>query len=263
MKKVLENVMLSWVWLSAVLVVGLAAVMLALFAYVLVDASAAGEFTMAAFAQALPGIFSLQGFTVATALCALLLAAPLALALSLYLALLAPRPVGGLVSGMSFAYSALPAVLMGFMAMRYIAPQFSNPFWALTACLAFMALPRLTVEYIKLFSGDRPIVISTACLGGHTYQAVFRFLLPKHSAMLWRVTLRGLARAMGEGVAVMMILSVFSDGTDTLSTAIMRAMGLGSGNISIEYALVLALALLIPLSVLYVLMMTMKETEHG
>lgn len=54
-----------------------------------------------------------------------------------------------------------------------------------------------------------------------------------------------LARSMGEGVAILLVLSAYSGENDTLVTALMKAVGVTGGVVNTGYALLLVALLLI------------------
>ena len=58
------------------------------------------------------------------------------------------------------------------------------------------------------------------------------------------VALRMLARFVSEGVAILMVLSNYSGSEDTLSSALMRALGVTGERASVQWILLLATLLL-------------------
>ncbi len=201
-----------------------------------------------------------MGLTILTAAAGVALALLPAMALGVGVSYLLPWPIRLRVSRLGFCIEAIPAVVLGYMTMRYIAPATSNPWLCLMLSLSMLALPRLFTEFCSMFGQDDGIRMASECLGGQTYQTVLHFSLPQHAREIGLIYLGAVARALCEGVAVIIALSAF-EGYETLVTGAMRAVGVGMGATApaLGLAILQAVALLPPLSIVYITIYCMRE----
>ena len=81
-------------------------------------------------------------------------------------------------------------------------------------------------------------------MGAYIYETVFQLVLPQVLRRYVAVALRMLARALTEGVAILLVLSAYSNGADTLATALMRALGVTGDNAQAGWVLLLATLML-------------------
>lgn len=259
MKKLIENTMVTWIWLCAIAILSLTVLLLFGFAAMMLGSGASQSVGYLDIAYVLPLTLYRMGYTVTTALAGVLLATPLALAMSLVAVYLLPRKIGLLFGKLGFGFSAVPAVVLGYMALCYVAPGAPGPWSGLSLSLALMAIPRLFSEFFLLLNGDTSLRMASACLGARPYQTVLYFCLPAHRQEILHISLGALARAMCEGVAVRMVLFYFGNDYDTLVTGTMRALGVTSVSVSMGMAIVQSVALLLPLSILYITIYVLRE----
>jgi len=163
---------------------------------------------------------------------ALLIAAPIGIGASLYLTMVAPRRLGSAVSGAIDLLAAVPSVVYGLWGLFVVAPVATHLYawlgahlgWiplfagtpsatgrtALTAAvvLAIMVLPMITSlsrEVISLV--PRPQVEGVLALGGTRWQSIQMAVLPQARSGIIAGVLLALGRALGETMAVAMVLS--------------------------------------------------------
>jgi len=163
---------------------------------------------------------------------ALLIAAPIGIGASLYLTMVAPRRVGSAVGGAIDLLAAVPSVVYGLWGLFVVAPVATHlyawlsahadwiPLFAgtpsatgrtvLTAAvvLAVMVLPMITSlsrEVITLV--PRPQIEGVLALGGTRWQSIQMAVLPQARSGITAGALLALGRALGETMAVAMVLS--------------------------------------------------------
>ncbi|MDR3084971.1 MAG: hypothetical protein LBU47_01515 [Christensenellaceae bacterium] len=212
------------------------------------------------FASLLALLWRLLGFTALSALFGACAALLLALGFCLFILYIAPNRLRAGLGRLCWVLGAVPAVVMGFLGCRYILPAAPSAFWGLSLTLCFMLIPRLTAEILPCLSPARTdgLLAASKALGAYPYQSVLRFLLPSSARDLALPALRALSRSLSEGVAVLIALSFFEEGPRTLATALMRALGAGSG---LPEVLSYLFMLLAPLSVVYSLSFSIKELQ--
>lgn len=259
MKKALENTVMTWAWLCAAIVL---LVLFLLFAGLAVLFFFQGKQGAAIdFAALLPQILRVEGFTILSAVLGVIIAFPLSMGLCIFILYFAPGRLAGVFGNFAWGFSAVPAVVMGYLSLLYIMPVMPGPFLGLTVTLSFMAVPRLTTDFIRLMSSkkSRDLYIASACLGALPYESILHFTVGIHRRGVLHYTLRAVARAMSEGVAIMIALFYFGPQTNTLATMIMRFSGVVSEGASMQAAFIWAIALLIPLAILYITVFAVEE----
>ena len=138
----------------------------------------------------------------------------------------------------------MPAVVLGYMSLSYIAPLTQSPWLAVVFTLVMMSLMRQTLAIARVNSRYQPAVEAGDALGAYMYETVFQLVLPQAARGYLAVALRMLARVVSEGVAILMVLSNYSGSEDTLSSALMRALGVTGERASVQWILLLATLLL-------------------
>ena len=115
----------------------------------------------------------------------------------------------------------------------------------MTATLVLMSLMDLTLLLIRVHVKHLPALESSQALGAFLSETVLGVVVPRAARSYLYAALRMLARSMGEGVAILLVLSAYSGENDTLVTALMKAVGVTGGVVNTGYALLLVALLLI------------------
>jgi phosphate transport system permease protein len=166
------------------------------------------------------GKFGLVGAllaSVATALVALLLAGPAAIGAAVWVVELAPARLRAPALGAMELAASVPSVAYGLWGMTALAPfvewldlpgTLGGAGW-LTASLALGAMVAPTIAVVSVEAITRvPRALSEAAiaLGATRAEAVVRVVLPAARRGLFGASLLGLARALGEAVAIAWIV---------------------------------------------------------
>ena len=264
MKKAWENLMRFGAWLGgtfAFLLVGCALVFV--LGILLMERASAGNMLTTVWSLVPQGL-RLTGFTVSTAAVAVVLSFPLAWALSSVIAfLLKPNWLHAAHSAVSGA-SAIPAVVFGYLSLRYFVPAIPSAWWGVTITLILMSLMRHTLELTQINEQYYPAVEAAQAMGAYMYETILHTVFPLVRRSYLSVALRMMSRCMGEGVAILLVLSAYGGGEDTLVTALMRAAGVTGEPGNARYAMLLA-ALLTALIVFVnaVISTSLEGGRHG
>jgi phosphate transport system permease protein len=182
------------------------------------------------------GAGSLLFGTVVTSFLALLLGAPIAISIGLYLSLLAPAGVRGVVAPLVEMLAAIPSVILGFWGILVLAPfvhehiepwlhssfGFIPIFGApeTTGSSVFTASLVLTIMVIPIIASisrdlflavPRDLQDGASALGATKWEVVRGVVLPSTSSGVIAASLLGLGRALGEAIAVAMIIGAGSE----------------------------------------------------
>lgn len=183
---------------------------------------------------------------------ALLLGAPIAIAIGLYLSLLAPKGIRGVISPMVEMLAAIPSVILGFWGILLLAPfaqKHVEPFlhdtlgfiplfgapqttgasiFTASLILTIMIIPIIASISRDLFQAvPRDVQDGASALGATRWEVVRGIVLPTTSSGVIAASLLGLGRALGEAIAVAQVIgageaiktSLFETG-DTLAARI-------------------------------------------
>ena len=264
MKRAWENLMRFGAWLGgtfAFLLTGCALVFL--LGILLMERASAGSVLQSVWSLVPQGL-RLTGFTVSTAAAAVALSFPLAWALAAGIAfLLKPRWLHAARSAVS-GVSAIPAVVFGYLSLRYFVPVIPSAWWGVTVTLILMSLMRHTLELTQINEQHYPAVEAAQAMGAYIYETILHTVFPLARRSYVSVALRMMSRCMGEGVAILLVLSAYGGGEDTLVTALMQTAGVTGVPGSARYAILLA-ALLTALIVLVnaVISFSLEGGRHG
>jgi phosphate transport system permease protein len=167
---------------------------------------------------------------------ALLIGAPVAIAIGLYLSLLAPKAVRGIVSPLVELLAAVPSVILGFWGILVLAPfvkstiepalhdmlgfipLFGDP--ETTGSSVFTASLILTIMIIPIISSvSRDLFMSVpremqdgaSALGATRWEVVRGVVLPTTASGVVAASLLGLGRALGEAIAVAQVIGAGSE----------------------------------------------------
>ena len=175
---------------------------------------------------ALPGLYG----TAVTSAMALIIAVPLAIAIALFLSELAPRGVRGVVGSLVELLAAIPSVVLGLWGILVMAPFVSahvepwlhrwfgfiplfsgkpgsSGLFMAGLILAIMVVPIIASICRELFlSVPRELEEGAIALGSTRWEMVRNVAIPQVSAGLIAAIILGLARAIGEAIAVSQVI---------------------------------------------------------
>jgi phosphate transport system permease protein len=182
------------------------------------------------------GAGSLLFGTIFSSFFALLLGAPIAISIGLYLSLLAPKGVRGVVSPLVEMLAAIPSVILGFWGVLILAPFvhthvepalhdtlgfipiFGAPettgssVFTASLILTIMVIPIIASISRDLFLAVPPEVQDGAsALGATRWEVVRGVVLPSTASGLVAASLLGLGRALGEAIAVAQVIGAGSE----------------------------------------------------
>lgn len=198
------------------------------------------------------GAGSLLFGTAVTSAFALLLGAPIAIAIGLFLTLLAPRGIRSVVGPLVELLAAIPSVILGFWGLLVLGPFLQahiEPFlhstlgflpifgapettglsvFTASVILTLMVIPIIASISRDLFQSVPPeLQDGASALGATRWEVVRGVVLPTTSSGVVAACLLGLGRALGEAIAVSQVIgagstlqaSLFKSG-DTLASRI-------------------------------------------
>jgi phosphate transport system permease protein len=182
------------------------------------------------------GAGSLLFGTAVTSAFALLLGAPIAIAIGLFLTLLAPKGLGAVIGPLVELLAAIPSVILGFWGLLVLAPfvqEHIEPFLhsslgfipifgaqETTGLSVFTASLLLTIMVIPIIASiSRDLFRSVpaelqdgaAALGATRWEVVRGIVLPTTSSGVVAACLLGLGRALGEAIAVSQVIGAGSE----------------------------------------------------
>lgn len=169
--------------------------------------------------------------TAVTSFIALAIATPLAIAIALYLAIFAPRPVRIIVGPLVEMLAAIPSVVLGFWGVLVLAPFLQahvEPFLhsalgflpifgppqtsGLSVFTAGLVLTVMVVPIIASLSRDlfltvpRDLQEGAEALGATRWEVIRGVVLPTTFSGVAAATVLGLGRALGEAIAVAQVI---------------------------------------------------------
>jgi phosphate transport system permease protein len=173
--------------------------------------------------------------TLVSSFFALLLGAPIAISIGLYLSLLAPRGVRGAISPLVEMLAAIPSVILGFWGILILAPfvqKHVEPFLhdalgfiplfgppQTTGSSVFTASLILTIMIIPIVASisrdlflavPREVQDGASALGATRWEVVRGVVLPSTASGVIAASLLGLGRALGEAIAVAQVIGAGS-----------------------------------------------------
>jgi phosphate transport system permease protein len=223
--------------------------------------------------------FGALDFIVGTALTsflAIIVAAPLAIAIALFLSELAPRYVRGVIGALVEMLAAIPSVVIGLWGIFVLGPILQDhvdpffhrtlgfvPFFKgtpqltgympATVVLIIMVLPIIASIARELFlSVPQDLEDAALALGMTRWEMIRGVILPYTRSGLLAAIILGLGRAAGEAIAVTQVIggtlglswSLFANG-DTLASRIAAQYQGASSNLQVASLVYLALILLV------------------
>jgi phosphate transport system permease protein len=182
------------------------------------------------------GAGSLIFGTAVSSFFALLLGAPIAISIGLYLSLLAPSGVRGVVAPLVEMLAAIPSVILGFWGVLVLAPfahehlepwlhdtlGFLPIFGApeTTGSSVFTASLILTIMVVPIIASisrdlflavPRDVQDGASALGATRWEVVRGVVLPSTASGVVAASLLGLGRALGEAIAVAQVIGAGSE----------------------------------------------------
>jgi phosphate transport system permease protein len=169
--------------------------------------------------------------TLVTSFLALLLGAPIAISIGLYLSLLAPNGIRGIISPLVEMLAAIPSVILGFWGILVLAPfvhKTIEPFlhgtlgfiplfgppettgssvFTASLILTIMVIPIIASISRDLFRAvPTDLLDGASALGATKWEVMRGVVLPSTSSGIIAATLLGLGRALGEAIAVAQVI---------------------------------------------------------
>jgi phosphate transport system permease protein len=190
------------------------------------------------------GILPMVIGTVTVTLGAALIGIPVAICCSIFLAEFAPGPLRNLFRPAIQLLAGIPSVVYGFWGLIFIVPLIRNflggPGLSILAgsiILAIMILPTvISISEVSVLALPRQYKEGALALGMTHWQAIYAVLLPSAKSGILAAVILGIGRAMGETMAVIMILgnataipTSILDPVRTLTTNIGIEMGYSTG----------------------------------
>jgi phosphate transport system permease protein len=182
------------------------------------------------------GAGSLIFGTAVSSFAALALGAPIAIAIGLFLSLLAPAGVRGVISPLVEMLAAIPSVILGFWGILVLAPfvhENIEPFlhdhlgflpifgspettgssvFTASLILTIMVIPIIASISRDLFlSVPRDVQDGASALGATRWEVVRGVVLPSTASGVAAASLLGLGRALGEAIAVAQVIGAGSE----------------------------------------------------
>jgi phosphate transport system permease protein len=179
------------------------------------------------------GVFGAESLlygTLVSSFFALLIGAPIAISIALYLSLLAPKGLRGVIGPLVEMLAAIPSVILGFWGILILGPFVQStiePFLHNTlgfipifgepqttgqsVFLASLILTIMVIPIIASVSRDLFMAVPPELQDGSTRWEVIRgVVLPTTSSGVIAASLLGLGRALGEAIAVAQVIGAGS-----------------------------------------------------
>lgn len=160
------------------------------------------------------GILPLLSGTLWVSFFAILFALPFGLAISIYMAEVAPPAVSKTLKPVIELLNGIPSVVYGFFGLAVIVPLLQQTFHlpvgesglAGSIVLALMALPTIiTVAEDAMRSCPRTMREASLALGATQWQTIYKVVVPYSVSGITSGVVLGIGRAIGETMAVLMV----------------------------------------------------------
>lgn len=160
------------------------------------------------------GIIPLLSGTLWVSFFAILIALPFGLAISIYLAEVAPPSVSKVLKPIIELLNGIPSVVYGFFGLTVIVPLLQQTFnlpvgesgLAGSLVLALMALPTIiTVAEDAMRNCPRTMREASLALGATQWQTIYKVVVPYSISGITSGVVLGIGRAIGETMAVLMV----------------------------------------------------------
>src|SRR5690554_4575288 len=191
--------------------------------------------------QPLKGIYGIFPFilgSVLVTITSVLISLPISVATALAMSEYAPRKVAGLIRQGVELLAGIPSVIFGFFGMMVLVPFLRISFggsgyslFAASVILAIMILPTLVnISADSLRSVPPEYREASLSLGATKWQTIKRMVLPSAKRGIWTAVVLGIGRAIGETMAVIMVVG---NATNIPESLLAPARTL-TGNIALE-----------------------------
>ncbi|MDD5747707.1 MAG: phosphate ABC transporter permease subunit PstC [Actinomycetota bacterium] len=213
--------------------------------------------------------------TLLTTVGGVMVAVPLAIGTALFLTEIAPRRMATLVSRGVELLAGMPSIVIGWMGFTILVPLLAkltrttgSGILAASIILGIMSMPIITsIARDALETVPSSYKQASIGLGATRWQTIWHVILPAAKPGLLVAVILGIGRAIGETVAVALVIgpaSAFPKSlttpTHTLTTKILMEMGESSGiQRSVLFAMALVLLLLSMALILTVRLVTRKK----
>ncbi|MFN8440190.1 MAG: phosphate ABC transporter permease subunit PstC [Caldilineaceae bacterium] len=191
--------------------------------------------------EGLFGILPLLVGSLLTALVTLLISAPLAILVAIFMVEIAPDPMRRLLRATVEIFAALPSVIFGLLGLVYVVPWVRETFQvglgkgilAASVVLVFMTQPTIvTIAEDALRSLPMSLREAARGIGATRWQMIWGVLLPSARSGLFTAIILGMGRAIGETMAVQMVIGNITeyiptnlvDGATTMPAAIVTQL---------------------------------------
>jgi phosphate transport system permease protein len=168
--------------------------------------------------------------TVVSSLIAIVLAAPLGIAIAVYLSMIAPPRVRAVVGPLVEMLAAVPSIIMGFWGLVVLAPFVQSIEPGLHSALGFipifgapqttglslftagLVLTLMILPIVAALSKDlfltvpRELKDGAAALGATRWEVIRGIVLPSTASGVAAATILALGRALGEAIAVSLVI---------------------------------------------------------
>ncbi|PLT46405.1 Phosphate transport system permease protein PstC [Paenibacillus pasadenensis] len=178
------------------------------------------------------GTFAVTGLT-------LLIAVPISLLAALFLAELAPQRLSRVVRPILDLLVGIPSVVYGYMGLTLLIPalravtgsNLGDGVLAASLVLAVMVLPTITrISDDALRAVPRKYVQGSFALGATRFQTVTGVILPAAGRGIVQAVILGMARAIGETMAVVMVIG----NTPQLADSLLKPTSVLTSNIVMQ-----------------------------
>ena len=145
---------------------------------------------------------------------AILIALPLGLSTSIYMAEIASSKIRNILKPLIELLAGIPSVVYGFFGLVVIVPEIQKLFnlpvgetaLAGSIVLAIMALPTIiTISEDALRTTPKAMKEASLALGANKWQTIYRVIIPYSSSGITAATILGIGRAIGATMVVLMV----------------------------------------------------------
>jgi phosphate transport system permease protein len=226
-----------------------------------------------------PGALVFIVGSVSATLFAIVVGGPFGIAVGIFLSQLAPKRVGSLLKPAIEILVGIPSVVYGWLGLTLLAPFVRNHFGSqtgfglLTAAivLSIMILPTvISLSEDALRSVHVSMKEGSMALGATRWQTIFHVLLPAARSGLTVAVILGIARAIGEALAVQMVIgnsAVLPRGllnpTATLTTGIVTEMGSAQQGSVLQHSLFSMALLLLLIAMALIILVRLALRRSG
>lgn len=226
-----------------------------------------GKYGAASF---LVGTLSLTALT-------MLIALPVSLCLAVFLSEIAPQPVKRVLRPLLDLIVGIPSVVFGYIGLTVLIPLLRHVFhqqlgfglMAAALVLAFMILPTISrVSDDAISAVPRKYRDAAYALGSTRLQVIVKVVLPAASRGIMTAIILGMARAIGETMAVVMVIGnadqmpsgLFSATSVLTSTIVMNILNVPFDS-TWSHALYMMAFLLLLISIVFIILIRLIRSK--